>query len=142
MSNKRIALYDGFTIDGVSFDSGFVRSVSFVSDDEQIDASGFNATGDDEILAGKRTKSVTLEFFMTRASNEVHQVLYPLHKNKTIFDFAWIANQNAGPSATNPELRGSVKLPSWSEGATRGDVEVTSLTFISDPSNPLEFYET
>lgn len=142
MSNKRIALTDYVAVDGVSFAAGFVRSVAFTSDDAQIDVSGFNATGTDEILAGSRTQSVTVEFFMTRANAEVHQVLYPLHRDKTIFDFEWRANQNAVASATNPALRGSVKLPSWVEGATRGDVETASLTFISDSSNPLEFYET
>lgn len=142
MSNKRIALYDKVTIDGVSFGNGFVRSVEFTSEDEQVDASGFNASGSDEILAGKRALSVTVEFFMTRASNEVHQVLYPLHRDKTIFDFEWYTNQNASVSSTNPALRGSVKLPSWTEGATRGEVETATLTFLSDPSNPLEFYYT
>lgn len=142
MSNKRIALYDSVSVDGVSFAAGFVRSVAFTSDDAVVDASGFNASGTDESLAGQRTQSVTVEFFMTRAANEVHQVLYPLHRDKAIFSFEWIANQNLGVSATNPALRGSVKLPSWAEGATRGDVETASLTFISDSSNPLEFYET
>lgn len=142
MSNKRIALYDYIEIDQVSFASGFVRSVSFSSEDEQVDASGFSATGVDEFLAGRRTRSVTVEFFMTRAANEVHQVLYPLHRDKTIFEFVWRANQNAAVSATNPELRGNVTLPSWIEGATRGEVETASLTFISDSTTPLEFYAT
>lgn len=142
MSNKRIALYDYVEIDQISFASGFVRSIEFTSEDEQVDASGFSATGVDEILAGRRTRSVTVEFFMTRAANEVHQVLYPLHRDKTIFEFVWRANQNSSVSATNPELRGNVTLPSWTEGATRGEVEVASLTFISDPTTPLEFYAT
>lgn len=142
MSNKRIALYDYVEVDQVSFASGFVRSVSFTSDDEQVDASGFSASGVDEILAGKRTRSVTVEFFMTRAAAEVHQTLYPLHRDKTIFEFVWRANQNSAVGPTNPELRGNVTLPSWIEGATRGEVETASLTFVSDGTTPLEFYET
>ena len=140
-SNKRIALYDYIEVDGVDL-SNFARSVAFASDDDQIDASGFNATGSDETLAGKRVKTITIEFMMSRAENEVHQTLYPLHRDKTLFDLEWRANVNAGASATNPALRGTVNLPSWAEGATRGDLEVTSLTFVSQGDDGLEYYAT
>lgn len=139
---KRIALNDYVEVDGVPFDTGEVRSINFTSDDEQIDASGFNATGTDEILAGKRARQIVVEFFMKRDAGSVHPVLYPLHRNKSVFTFEWRADQNSGAGAANPALRGLVTLPSWSEGATRGDVEVTSLTFISQGVGGLEFYAT
>jgi hypothetical protein len=139
---KRIALTDYIALDGVSFSDGQVRSVDFTSEDAQVDASGFNSTGNDETLAGTRARSVTLEVFIKRDAGETFQVLYPLHKNKSTFDFVWRANQNASVSATNPELRGSVILPTWTAGATRGEVEVATLTFISQGSNPLEFHAT
>lgn len=139
---KRIALTDHIQIDGVTFDSSQVRSVAFASEDEQVDAGGFNADGVTEFLPGQRTRSVTLEFYMDRASGAMHQVLYPLHRDKTAFDFEWNADQNSSVSATNPELRGTVKLPTWNEGASFGEVEVATLTFISQASDPLEFYET
>jgi hypothetical protein len=140
-NGKRIALYDYVEVDGVDL-STFFHSITFTSDDNQVDVSGFNATGSDEILAGTRALSVTADVWVSDASNESKQVLYPLHRDKTIFDFVWRKNVNTGVSATNPELRGSVKLPTWTEGATRGDGETTSLTFVSDPSNPLEWHET
>lgn len=139
---KRIALYDYFEIDGVQFDTGEVRSVAFSSEDEQVDASGFNATGNDETLSGKRAKSVTLEVFMKRDAGSVKDILYPLHRDRATFEFVWRADQNAGVSATNPELRGDVTLPTWAEGATRGEVEVATLTFISQGDAGLEFYDT
>ena len=139
---KRIALTDHIALDGVTFDSSEVRSVAFSSEDEQIDAGGFNTTGVVEFLPGQRTRSVTLEMYMDRASGEARQVLYPLHRDKTSFDFVWRADMNAVVSATNPELRGTVKLPTWNEGATFGEVEVVTLEFISQSSNPLEFYAT
>lgn len=139
---KRIALYDGFEIDGVDFSDGQVRSVEFTSEDEQVPASGFNSSGNDETLAGTRARSVTLEVFIKRDSNETFQTLYPLHKNRSTFDFEWVANQNAGVSATNPALRGEVTLPTWTNGATRGEVEVATLTFLSQGDDGLEFYAT
>ncbi len=138
---KRIALTDYIEVDGVDL-SYFARSVAFTSTDDQIDVSGFNATGADETLAGKRARQVTVEFGMGRGSNEPHQVLYPLHKNRSEFDFVWRADVNAGVSSTNPELRGTVILPEYDEGATRGDYETASLTFVSQGDDGLEFYET
>lgn len=138
---KRIALTDYVEADGVAI-SDFCRSVAFTSDDAQIDASGFNATGVDETLAGKRVRQVVVEVMMGRGSNEPHPLLYPLHRDKSVFSFEWRADVNSAASATNPALRGLVTLPSFAEGATRGDLEVATLTFISQGIGGLEFYET
>jgi len=139
---KRIALTDHIALDGVTFDSSDVRSVAFSSEDEQVNVGGFNASGVTEFLPGQRTRSVTLEVYMNRATGSIHQVLYPLHRDKTTFDFVWRADVNASVSSTNPELRGSVKLPTWNEGAAFGTEETATLEFISQASNPLEFYAT
>jgi hypothetical protein len=139
-TGKRIALNDYVEVDGVDL-STFFHRIGFTSDDEQIDVSGFNATGSDEILPGKRTLSVEADVWVSDASNESKQVLYPLHRDRTVFNFAWKKSRSS-VSATNPELRGSVRLPTWTEGATRGEGETTALTFVSDPSNPLEWYAT
>lgn len=138
---KRVALTDFVEADGVDI-SKWCNGVSFQSEDDQVDASGFNPDGSDDIIAGKRAKSVTLNIIQSRQSAGVRQVLYPLHRDRDEFDFVWRADSNAGVSATNPELRGSVTLPTWSEGATRGELETATLTLNSAASNPLEFYET
>jgi hypothetical protein len=139
-TGKRIALNDYVEVDGVDL-STFFHRIGFTSDDEQIDVSGFNATGSDEILPGKRALSVEADVWVSDASNESKQVLYPLHRDRTVFNLAWKKSRSS-VSATNPELRGSVRLPTWTEGATRGEGETTALTFVSDPSNPLEWYAT
>jgi hypothetical protein len=77
--SKRIALKDFIEVDGHDL-SNFARSVSFSSEHEQVDVSGFNALGTDEFLAGKTTQSVTVEFFGSYGSGEVHDVLYHLHR--------------------------------------------------------------
>ncbi len=140
---KRIALTDYIDIDGVTFNNSEVRSIAFSSEDAQIDAGGFNADGETEILPGLRTRSVTLEFYTDMATTKMHQVIYPIHRDRLSCTFVWRKDVNAGISATNPELRGIVKAPTWSEGATFGDVEVTSITFVSQPSEGgLEWYAT
>lgn len=138
---KRVALYDYVECDGVEL-SKWCRGVTFTSTDDQIDASGFNATGSDDTLAGKRAQSVTLDIIMSRVSGGPHDVLAPLHFSRSEFDFVWRPDVNSAAGATNPELRGTVILPEYSEGATRGDLEVASLTLVGTSTSPLTFFET
>jgi len=139
--SKRVALKDYVSVDGVDL-SNFARSVAYSSEHEQVDVSGFSATGADEFLAGKTTQSVTVEFFGSYGSGEVHATLFNLHKNRTVFDFKWRPDQTAGVSATNPQLEGSVQLLSYGPGATRGDADTFSATFSAADEDGLWFVET
>ncbi|HSE44719.1 MAG TPA: hypothetical protein VLA89_05255 [Gemmatimonadales bacterium] len=139
--SKRVALKDFVEVDGVDL-SNFARSVQYSSEHEQVDVSGFSATGADEFLAGKTTQSVTVEFYGSYGSGEVHQTLFNLHKNRTEFDFAWRPDQTASVSSTNPELRGVVQCLSYGPGATRGDAETFSVTFTAADEDGLWFYST
>ena len=138
---KRVALHDYIEVDNVDI-SQFVRSVSYSSEHQQVDVSGFTATGADEFLAGNTVQSVTLEVFGSYASGQIHQTLFNLHKNRTAFDFVWRPDQNSVVSATNPELRGSVQALTYSPGATRGEAEVFSVTLTAADENGLWFYST
>lgn len=139
---KRIPFYDYVEIDGVNL-SNFARDVNYESTDDQVDVSGFNPTGASEFLQGTRVRQVEVEFFMGRGAGEVHQVLYPLHDARAEFDFVWRPDVNASVSATNEELRGTVRLLNYNEHATRGEAETATFTFIaSDATDPLTFYST
>ena len=139
--SKRIALSDFIEVDHVDL-SDFARSVQLTSDHAQEDVSGFNASGRDEYLAGRTTQSLTVEFFGSYGSGEVHQTLYELHRDKTIFTVKWRPNQNAGVSSTNPELRGNVQALTYGPGAQRGNVDAFSVTFTCADSTGLVYYET
>ena len=141
---KRIALKDRIMVDGVDL-SNFARSIDFTSTTERVDASGFNPTGASEFLLGSNVREVTVEFIMGRGSSEPHQILWNLHQTNAEFDFKWLADGSGTPtvSSTNPELRGTVQLAEYGEGATRGELETRSVTFIaSDATDPLTFYAT
>jgi hypothetical protein len=101
--------------------------------------SGFNATGTDEFLAGNTVQEVTVEFFGSYGTGEVHATLYPVHAARTIVAFNWRPDQTAAISATNPELRGNVQVLSYSPGATRGDVEAFSVTLTAADTSGLAF---
>jgi hypothetical protein len=139
---KRIALTDFVEVDGVDV-SNLVRQVTFESTDDQVDVSGFNPAGSSEFLAGTRTRQVTLEVFGSRAANEIHQVLFPIHDGRLTASFRWRADSNLPVSATNEELRGNVKILTYGEGGTRGDAETATITLIeASAASPLTFYST
>lgn len=139
--SKRIALKDSVKVDTTDL-SNFARSVALTSEHAREDVSGFNATGASEYLAGITTQSVTVEFFGSYGSGEVHQTLYPIHKNRTIVPFAWRPDQTAVASATNPELRGNVQVLSYNPNVSRGSVEAFSVEFTAADSAGLAYFTT
>lgn len=141
MSNKRVALTDFIEADNVDI-SNNVRAIGFTSEDDRIDASGFNANAQSEFIPGTRVQQVTMTIIHSTASGEVRQVLYPLHRDKTSFYLRWRKHGESSVGPTNPELRGNVTLPTWAEGANRGELETADLTFETADTTGLVWYET
>lgn len=137
---KRIALMDSIEVDDVAL-GNFARSVEFQSEHERRDVSGFNATGSSEYLAGTTTQSVTVEFFGSYGAGEVHQTIYPVHRDRDIVPFAWRPDVNSAASATNPELRGNVQALTYNPSATRGEEEAFPVEFTAADADGLVFYD-
>jgi hypothetical protein len=135
---KRIALKDSVLVKTIDL-SNFSRSVKFGSEHERVDVSGFNATGSKEFLAGETEQEVTVEFYGSYGTGEVHATLYPIHKNREVVAFAWRPDQTTPVSATNPELRGNVQLLTYSPGATRGEADTFEATFTAGDAAGLAF---
>ena len=127
---KRVALKDHVTVDGIDL-SNYARSVRSSSEHEQVDVSGFSATGANEYLAGPTTQSLTVEFFGSYGAAEVHATLEPIHRTREIVPIEWRPDQTAPVSATNPQLEGNVQLFVYSPGATRGEVDTFEATFMA-----------
>lgn len=125
---KRIALKDSVEVDSVDL-SNLARSVTLSSEHDRVDVSGFSATGANEFLAGQTTQSVTVEFYGSYGTGEVHQTLYPIHRDREIVPFAWRPDQTSPVSATNPSLEGNVQVLTYNPAATRGDAETFSVEF-------------
>jgi hypothetical protein len=138
---KRVAFKDSVSVDSVDL-SEFSRAVTVSSEHERVDVSGFNPTGASEFLAGVTTQSVTVEFYGSYGTGEVHQTVYPVHKDREIVPFAWRPDQTATVSATNPELRGNVQVLTYNPAATRGDAETFSVEFTAADADGLEFFDT
>jgi hypothetical protein len=138
---KRIALKDSVEVDAVDL-SNLARAVTFSSEHDQVDVSGFSATGVNEYLAGPTTQSVTVTFYGSYGTGEVHATLYPIHRDRETVEFKWRSDQTTAVSATNPELRGNVMLYTYSPGATRGDAETFDATFTAADENGLQFFDT
>jgi hypothetical protein len=138
---KRVALKDSIEVDSVDL-SNFARSVSLSSEHARIDVSGFNPTGADEFLAGSTTQSVTVEFYGSYGTGEVHQTLYPIHASRDIVAFTWRPDQTTAVSATNPSLEGNVQILTYSPAATRGDAEAFSVEFTAADADGLAYVIT
>lgn len=139
--SKRIALKDSVEVDSVDL-SNLARSVSLSSEHDRVDVSGFNPTGANEFLAGQTTQSVTVEFYGSYGTGEVHQTLYPIHKDREIVPFAWRPDQTAVVGPTNPSLEGNVQILTYSPAATRGDAEAFSVEFVAADENGLAYVTT
>jgi hypothetical protein len=138
---KRIALKDLIEIDGNDL-SNFCRSVEFSSEHDQVDVSGFNPTGANEFLAGQTVQSVTLEMFGAYGTGETHDVLYDIHRDRSIVNFRWRPDQTQPVSATNPQLTGNVQILTYGPGATRGEPDVFSVTLSAADAAGLVFVTT
>ena len=136
--SKRIALKDHVSVDAVDL-SNLARAVEFSSEHERVDVSGFSATGANEYLAGQTEQSVTVEFYGSYGASEVHQTLYPIHRDREVVPFEWRPDQTAAVSATNPQLEGNVQVFSYGPGATRGDVDTYEVTFMAVDAAGLAF---
>jgi hypothetical protein len=136
---KRIALMDSVSVDATDL-SNLCRSVRFSSEHSREDVSGFSATGMNEYLPGPTEQSVTCEFYGSYGAGEVHETLYPIHKDREVVAFAWRPDQNSVASATNPELRGNVQLYSYGPGGARGDVDTFEVTFNAADEDGLQFF--
>lgn len=138
---KRIALKDYIEIDGLDL-SNFFSQIGFSSSQSQEDVSGFSETGNDEFLAGKTTQSVTGTVFGAYGANETWDILWPLHKNRTVFPFKWRPDSSLPVSATNPSLEGNAQLLDWSPGATRGSVDSFPVTISPADAAGFDYVET
>jgi hypothetical protein len=135
---KRVALQDFVSVDSVDL-SDFARSVQFSSEHAQVDVSGFNETGSNEYLPGPTTQTVTVEFFGSYGTGEVHQTLYPIHQSRDVVPFAWRPDQTAPVAVDNPELQGNVQIYTYAPGGTRGDVDAFQVTFQTADADGLQF---
>ena len=136
---KRVALKDSVMVDLVDL-SNLSRDVRLSSEHERVDVSGFSATGANEYLAGQTTQEVTVEFYGSYGTGEVHATIYPLHKNRTICALKWRPDQTTPASATNPELRGNAQILTYGPGATRGEVDTFPVTFTSADAAGFQFF--
>jgi len=138
---KRVALKDSFMVDTSDL-SNFARAVNVDMSDEQVDVSGFSATGVNEYLPGPRTQTVTVTFYGAYGTGETHAILYPLYKNRTTTVIKWRADQTTVVGVTNPELRGNAKLFSYGPGSTRGDTDTYDVVFTAIDAAGFDWFTT
>jgi hypothetical protein len=120
---KDIARHDRVTLDGVDASNAF-RSFGFSSEHTTEDVTGFSVTGNQETLPGATTQTFEGEAFYTP---ELYQLLYPLHKNRTVFEAQWQPDGLVDP--TREVYHGNVTINTFNPNAEVGGVRVMTVTF-------------
>lgn len=136
--NKRIALHDFVEIDGTDV-SYWAKGVELGSEHERVEVGGFTPTGRDEFLAGRTEQQVQVTFNM---SPDLHNLLWPIHRDREIVPFAWREDMNNPVSSDNQELRGEVQLLTYPRGAARGEVEEATMVFTAVGEDGLDYFSS
>lgn len=136
MARKEIALHDKITIDGTDF-SNLVRSVETESEHEQVDASGFSVSGQDEFLAGSQTKSITFEVF---GGDESAPILIPIHEDRETVYVTW--QPDGLLDSSRETLVGNCLLVSYPVGSSRKEVRATPARFVPADEDGLHWINT
>lgn len=126
----KFILTDGkTTINGVNL-SDHAHNLDTPQEKDRVDVSGFNSTGTQEFLPGRKTESATIQFRQDFANSSVHQTIEPLFRNNTTFAFE-ILPTSGSVSATNPRFWGTASVFSYNgisgEISAVGEVSVTLL---------------
>lgn len=139
---KGTALKDYVEVDGEVL-SNFARAVVFSSEHERIDVSGFSASAFNEYVAGTTEQTLTVTFYGGYAVGETYDVLWPLHKNRTVFTIIWYPDQTAVVGPGNPQLSANVQLLTFgSPNRTRGEAETFDAQFTCADDIGFDFTET
>ena len=104
--------------------------ISTPAEREQVEVSGFSATGTREFLPGLADQTIEVSFLQDFGTNSVHQTLYPLFSTAgTTFPIYVMPDSDAGTSSSNPIFGGSASLYSYNgldgELNARGEVVAT-----------------
>lgn len=96
---------------------------------EQIDISGFSATGTKEFAPGATDQTIEVKFLQDFAASSVHATLNPLYTGGSSFPIYVMPDQTLGTSATNPKYGGTATLYSYNglsgDLNARGEITAT-----------------
>lgn len=138
---KGIALKDFVSIDGNDL-SDFFSQVNPNFTKEQVDVSGFNATGKNETIVGAETQTIACTVFDAYGTGETWDILYHLYRSGDIFPFQSRPDQSLAVGPTNPQIEGNAQIVEWAPNRQRGQVGSFPVTFISGDSAGFEYVES
>ena len=102
--------------------SSFARAVTFSSEHERVDVSGFNATGRERVPRRRhRAVSRGRVLRLLRGPPRSTHTLYPIHRDREIVAFEWRPDQVAAVSRDEPAVaRGTCSFSQLLAGCHQG----------------------
>jgi hypothetical protein len=127
---SKFAATDVYVLFSTTNISDWCFSVDAPDAKEQIDVSGFNPTGSKEYVPGSRTQSIQLGILQDFGNTMIHQLLYPIYKNNTVFAIE-LRPTSGARAATNPWYGGSAQMYEYdglnAQLNSRAEINVTVL---------------
>jgi hypothetical protein len=109
--------------------SSFAFSLDTPDEREQVDVSGFSATGTREYLPGQREQTITVGFLQGFGTNEPHRVLEPLYTAGTTFPITVQVDKTAAVGPGNPTFGGTAAIYAYNglagQLSARGEITAT-----------------
>ncbi len=128
--DKRVALHDLIEIDGTQMDAGQFSTFDMNSTDSDVDVSGFTLTGTDETLSGTRAEGFAGTAFY---SEDLAELLWPLHNDRSIFRVKWTPNGLVDSSALT--YYANCQLRTFNPSNTRGSASTMPVSFVVADQN-------
>jgi hypothetical protein len=109
--------------------SRFAFSLDTPDEREQVDVSGFSATGTREYLPGTRDQTITIGFLQGFGTGEPHRILQAIYESGTTCVISILPDMTAGVGPGNPSFSGTANLYSYDglngQLNARGEVTAT-----------------
>ena len=108
--------------------------VSITDEKEQIDVSGFSATGRREFLPGPQDQTIAISFLQDFAASSVHATIWPLYEGGSSFPILVQPDSDAGTTSSNPTYSGTASIYSYPTGATLNERAEAVMEFKPAPN--------
>lgn len=109
--------------------SSWAFDVQITDEKEQIDVSGFSATGAKEFVPGSADQTIEVTFRNDFGAGGPYATIYPLYQGGSVFKL-WVQGDSTdATAATNPWYGGSASCYAFPVSATLNEVEEITVPF-------------
>jgi len=115
--------------------SNYCFDIQIGDEKDQVDVSGFSATGRKEFLPGQQDQTITAQLLQNFSSGGVHATLWPLYEGGSSFTVVVQPDSDAGTSTSNPWYGGTANIFAYPPSATLNERAEITVEFKPAPNS-------